>query len=1329
MHNVNAYSRPAQSAGPPSLKVAATAGDLSRLRAPQRSWAARFFGLFTRRPSTPPDVRRLGQSDLVTGPRVGAGAAPAKFAWVASVARGLSTQLLARKVEELSEGKADELQPYLQQQGAEQIKLQLARELKPTCGWFRKSTKAREKAEVVFTAMTKGLATAQQRPEVQAALVRQQRARTVAEQVATLEGHLGALEQSRSPLVERARELNRISQELAQLAGGGDRPLLASLQGRIELQRGVQQRELIEGMGAQVKELAGKPVGEALADAPALQAQLVQSREAAAVMGALPEGQQVQVDKLLERMQGLVDTVEDAGPLLDRYDAIRGIDARNEETQPCKPLADHLRAGSVETYRTTQGKVDQICARAHPEDHEAVLAKLGDGIQDGRGGVAFGLIDDVVQGKPEAVDKIFGFEQWDELVLSLKLGGLDQQQEKELQKAGVDPARQQDIGDAFAARRFSMETTHSREVVNTEINRLLRAHDPARQGDLVGDKGQAPGASTWSIDQLKKLGGGLDKEVDLLLTHWIYLSALDPASQAINDKKVDELLRHFNKGRSTPVDLSAAKEQYRQGHVSSASVKQSKQLICDVADRLAKASALAQASQLHDPSVQARGLVERLKTQLTDGAQAQGKSDQELLAEKVEQCKDEWRAAGGPGYLKLATLTMTRDALFAHLASTGWKLQRDKSGNLPNLASAPDQAPMVDRLVEYGKTTRALQAALVDSSVSAKAKKQIVAKYTGELADLRAQLKGFDVTSRTMGAVDEEPSHSQLTSAGMLGQLEELATLQNVCVNVQGTRQLVDKTPNPRAAELQDMVEGASRVAILEEALDAHARGEPATRAGVMKRLKEFGLTLHDPHPHIRDLVRDVWRKVNAQDFDLAKLTQRFDPLRSGSKGLLRPSLPGAPVTSQTTPKVPAQPDALTGAQKRRLRNMEAVEQRFKSLEPGQSFEVRFGHEGELSVSNPLVIGVSQETQLSARTADAVRVVRTAQGYEVQVTQERSGSLAASVSFLGILTLGGKRSEGTASGFRATCEDPEAAQRLVKALVGQEPMDAATGDKLKFHTLDSRSSDTQATVRARLSIDVTDDLSLASVEGELLKARGEVRTSSRSGLTEVERWNRQHRRIASGSASALGGKFSKEAEMGQDLSVTRSFVRRAGLLREGSGFEVQARVVGGDVRTSLCAVMPHLLKPEASSELAQYVESVESALGAMGSRDSGLQVRLECAMTRRAMNKANDWYRNAQEHLKVAGHRSGIERAAALRSAREALAQADQIARDPASYVFKAFDVVVDSTAKAAKGAGRKSFAEVAGSQATGVAVPGAGEGQGTLDPAYARLLGSGSMA
>ncbi|MEJ7929104.1 hypothetical protein WG922_03870 [Ramlibacter sp. AN1015] len=1007
------------------------------------------------------------------------------------------------------------------------------------------------------------------------------------------------------------------------------------------------------------------------------------------------------------RLQEVVDTLVEGEAALAHYAALTASPDKAGFAAPAA-LAASLRRGTVAEYRVVQRQIDGVCAKVLPDEHDEVVKTIALGILDPKGKPALRLLSDIRAGKAEAVDKIFASPEWDDLALSLKLEALDGEEQAAL---AADKAKAPEaVSDEFAKRRYATTVHHKLRVVNAEINRLI-ALGGTSQAPLVGDAGAAPGASEWAIDQIRALAQGMDKEADLLLINWIYLSALNPATRAIDREKVQRLFTHLKGTRAFLPDLAQAQAQLQQGFSSLDSVARCQQSIAKFAQALQKAQTLSAAGRAENVLVSARGMAATLHEQITKQADVDPASPdfKRLLRERTEAVRSDWMVAAGPTYGRYVRALGDRAACISGLRAKGWNLRLDDLGALLGSKdpTARTQRATLEALVKYLNV-----AGQLDSHNRQAARDGTILKQLAlDEAVALAELNGFDPESLTLQTqTGEEPSRAALRK--LLGQAEEFRGLLKASQDIERL-QPQHAAGSTNASALQSHFEAVVRIAVL---LEASERGDAqfttaSTYAGesavgsVLKKLRDYGFQIADQDPTIRSLVQDALKEL-AKGLSLATVCDRFDPANAKAKGLLRRLLP----ESSQSATGGAQGALATGASpardSRSAANRMVVLQRFHQLrerhapQVGESygFGLGFGTQGELSFTQPVLPGMGVGTQVEARKSDGLNVVRTAAGYEIDVTAARSGAMSAALSFLGgSVTLQGRREEGAGTGFRFACPDDAAAEALVKALIDAAPIEPAQWARIRVERLAMRSHQTSGLARAELQL-TAGPLTLAALEGQLSASRQERLETSKRPFMETERRIRTVSVLAGGSVSVLQGRASKDFEVGRDVTVEREFVRRAGLLQEGCGMSVQARLVNDDLAACLRQVMPHLRERAGQDELDHYVGQVAQATQGMPA-GSVIDIRLECVLVPQARRDANAWLRHARQQLAFAAVRRDPAQQAS--AARAALEQVDRITRDPTSYQVSAVKVLTRSSAEATRGiAAQSAFANVRAQQA-----------------------------
>lgn len=1152
-----------------------------------------------------------------------------------------------------------------------------------------------------------------------------------------LAGRIGLLERRATEpetLLARVRELAgiQVGLEAQGLASAGDERL-GALQTRCQALRKALQAEIGTCLRQERDTFIALPLREAAGRAATHGARVQDLRESMDTLLEWDAAARQGCDTLATSLQDHLDAVAQSGEVLERYDAIQDLDpqAAGATRAPCAPLADYLRQGTVASYREVQQQIDQICVLAGPHEHVDLLAALGAGIVGVKGEVQRSLIQDLVEGKPQAVDTILRGAQWDDVAGALKLAGVDQREQAALAQAGDDPARSAAIAQ-FDKERFATGILHKRRVLNTELNRLVALKDPSQRVDLLGLSGAMAGASEAAIGTIRAVAGDLGQEVDVLLVNWIYCSCLDPATLDIDQPRVRALWKAL-KGESAALPgLGDAEQFLEQGFRSFQSMRDVHKRIDAFSRLLADAEVLAAASHDQDPRVRAMGLVSELHARLTgqEGVDPGDEAFSRLLKQRVEAERQAWTTASGPVASKLLGAVDKRNALQAKLQGQGWHFDLAPNGQLRSTieGTSVSQHEQLRRVAQCLGVVAFIREQ--GAAQTAEGRALVADLVTQEFQPLAAQLRHFDPVGRRFRSTSgDAPELGQMMR--LLGDQPDLEALLQAGDTV--ARLSVPASQGPASTgALEEVAEGVARIAVLQEAI-ANGNADFRVRAAgqqlmpadsVLRRLDAYGLSVADPIPGLARVVAEVPNQMVRQAQDMGSLCKRLDPVNPSAQGVVQARVPGAPSFASGAKGLLARAQAYVKAAevRRRLDNQHAVAQRFSALEAGQSFDIHVGQRGEFTLGYPVAPGVSVSAGVSVGLGNGIRISRTGpQSYEVDVARTKSGALSGALSVLGgALTGSTQRSAEAARGFRIACASRQEAVELVEALVGVRTLDPARWTSGQVQELRTRGRDSRAAIQGKFELSGPADLTLLALEAQLDKSSGAQVEITQSPFIRLERRTQTRAWHASAGGEALGGRLAGETERGAQVSVTRTCARRGGLLRGAPGLAVRAQVVGDDIRGSVLRAMPHL----SGATLDHYVEQVEAAVAAAAEAGQSVDVELECAMTPQGVRKANQHYRLAAELLRAPGQ----ERAVAESQARKALREADFAMREPSHYVIRGVNLVLQSSAESVADGhgGRKETARVGAQERRALPLPASGAGAQTslsIHAGYGALL------
>lgn len=1157
-------------------------------------------------------------------------------------------------------------------------------------------------------------------------------------------------------LHRRMEGLRQIDAERAALPLDASQASVRRLDTAIASLRGQLLGEWQTDLQAQHDHLAQRPLDQALRELPRQQ-QL--SEEIEALHALVQDWQDPTLTACKAQagqLQALIAHVRAMPADLARYEGLKIPGLDGQVKHPCEPLAQYLRGASVANGLAVQRSVTSLLARVHAEDEDDLLADLGGGAVDGQGRFSPGLLQDLVAGQREAVDGILSASPWADLGLALKMEGVDRREAEALAGKGADPKEEAAVRAEFDKVRFTTQTHHSLRIANREINRLLlagRKNGQSAPGDLLGDAGRASGANAWVIQEIRKNAGGLEKSADILLLHWIYLSCLNPATREIDQSKVRELSAQLKGAGKGTVEADQAQGLLKQGYLSSQSIRESEVRIRQMSTQLAAAGGLAKASRDQNIAFTARATAADVVTHITGQPPADESSatlDGAMRAH-VQSALDEWHVAAGKSYAArhqqlLGRIAKQDDAL-GKLGRKGVVLHPVADDRLLTLtvrgvdgaAKAPDH--LLSVLAACQADLWQLEGSPVDENgiqrvkpVTDSATKRAIAERLSQNAQT---LVGFDpVTFSWAPDSTQVPSTADLRNR--LLDLPELDAPLRERRTILALQKAMEGVETTRDDQLQGAVEAALRVAVLLEAVDTGRLDSPLKEtpehfgnplAGVLNRLKGYGLPVVGNDPVLNRLMRSAKESLESESASLAALSKRLAVgTTNPGKGKPKPGLCFAlPPAAGPTPKTRTH-------QTLAATNSQIIEGRFRELAPGRSFDITLAQSGKVEVSQPVAIGVNADSRAEVRVSSRLKVSRQDSGYLFEVTGDVSKLLGGGLSFLaGVVTwdMGVRADRG--EGWRFRCDNEAAAQHLLGAFLGKQALEISKTQGVRLEKLASSRFESSAALGASLSLSASDHLELAKLEGQLLASRGVQVETSRSSYGETERRTASRTRTASGSASLLGGRLSVDAETGSDLAVSWSLHRSGGELRPGSGMRLETQVYGDDVRGGLLRVMPHLAQDK--DLLAHYEAQVAQALAAYPTGSTAtrsVRLQFEADLTRKAVNLANRHYRAAA--AQVAAKAAGRDTAGADAGVAQTLEAVDTLMRDPSSYAVKGLSVSIESSATASKGVAlARRESSVAESQVLTLPPPAtsasAAASPTALPDAFAAVLGGAAAA
>lgn len=1053
-----------------------------------------------------------------------------------------------------------------------------------------------------------------------------------------------------------------------------------------------------------------------------VQAHLDELRQAADTLLEWPAADRSACDAVAVRLQEHLDSVAQSAGVLAHYRGVTDLDpGTGRPAFACASMAAGLRSAKVSQYHATQLQIDAICSHADESEQASLLAALGRGSLNGDDEFAPGLIRDLFEGQPHAVDPILRGAQWDDFATSLRRAAVARREQAALAVAKSDQDRR-DIAERFGKERFALEVMQQRRVLNTEINRLIALKDPLRS-DLLGMSGAMTGASESAIKEIRKFAPELDKQFDVLLVNWIYCSCLDPVHLTINEERVKVLWKELKGDRAQVPELDAARQLLDQGFRSLAAVTDLGKRMQRFSALMADAGALAAASQAQDVTLQAHGLVRELHARVT-GQAGTDPGDPAFAAQlgtQLEAARQAWIQDSGPNANLLLSASRRRNELIQHLQGERWKFDLSPDHHLRSRleGSAASQVKELEQLV------RCL--ALVEHIELAKregAKAKEIGNLVLRLESLAGQLEHFDPVRREVTR-GKGPAPGYAALRALAPYKASIEALLNATATIDALRAaLADRL---QSQPLRAMVEALVRVAVLEEAVaKTHEKTPtPPSSDNILKRLAEFGLSMDDAIPVVSSLLAQVPAKATSMPQSLPELCKRLDPLSPGAKGVLQEVIPGAMVRPKS-PLARLHGQQKADAWRQRLQNLAAVTDRFKRLSEGESFDIHVGQTGEFTIGQPIVPGVTGSAGLRATQTNGIRVsclpgaqpgiVR----YEVDLVRTKSAALTGVLSLLGgSVTASAQRGQRAGEGYRLSCDGRPEALELVESLVSGHPVDP-TQWRGKVSQLRTRGHQTGGTVSAQVNVALPVGGTLLELGAQIAKSQGQASEIENSAqLLQIERFREVRAWAASAQASALGGRLSADKEVGAQVTVERTRARRGGLLRAPPTMTLQSQVVGDDMDASLRRLLPRL-SPE---DMAHYRDQLREAMAA--APGDTVQVEVDCVMTGDAMVQANKQYRFVQEHRHhLRPGITGTTQAPAHELVEQTRAAADSLQQDDRSYVVKSVNVRVQSSAQATKGtiAQYQATAQVdtEGRRALTPSPSGKVEGQLLVEPATA---------
>lgn len=886
-------------------------------------------------------------------------------------------------------------------------------------------------------------------------------------------------------------------------------------------------------------------------------------------------------------------------------------------------LAAILSQLNARAYVEARRDIRQICKAVAERSEAEMFQHLGAFILEKR---SLALLRDIASGDPAQIDAHFNGAHWDDDAYRLKSVRV--------------PA-----GDEKALR--SLDFQHQYRIAANELNRIMQAKvlkdpklrskvpltaftalkpDPAfasfLRKNLSGTSGGVMGEvlKFFMGDKARKAG----PDVDLLIANWARLSLYDPATGQVDKLALHEFLQKMGLDAA---DLQRIERYAAQGFRSMAEVTACTDHLRRFADAISSDGMLHTMEMARSTAFRAQE-ISRVLMQKFSAEDLSAKTSNEInavmkngLASVIQLSKH--------GEVLQGQMQQRADIVKSIQAMQS--MERDiATGDLDWLQdpkAVESRKPYINLALE----AIGMRPNLQGLPLMGKERGDLALALTKKLEGLKGfSLKNFSHTPDSDGDVLLPQLEG---SVGILHALTDLSRKDNA-IKLQKEKLVL-------AQEQRGLIEQALKVAILQEvALTSLEDFTPAKAcANILKNLAGFGI---DSKSRQEPMVSIVGELTNRLMEDERSITQICDAYERD-----------AAIDSKQLAKA-ARALVTTNKQQKVQETLHTVQHAVHGLKRGQSIDIRFGAFGSVKVSVPVALGGGVNLETEMRRHHGLTVACDSQGrYAVEIHQGHQVRQGVSLAAIAdVLSIGADSSQGVRQGHRFTVDSEADCRTLVNALV--------TGDSKALELcVASRVERTAQSSRASgASMNAQIDVSLLTLSGQLRAEQG-IRVDSRvntSGTVEI--YTRQQLAMATATAELAAGRGSAQAVTGQDLSVARTSHKQFGLLKEGCGVVVSAKVFGDDLRKTLGLVLPSGLR----SLAGEYAEKI-------GAVDEGSEMYVALRLDDDVRIEVNKQIRKAQDLLMKASAESRERRAALMAQAQDLLTQADVMTRDCAHYI------------------------------------------------------------
>lgn len=972
----------------------------------------------------------------------------------------------------------------------------------------------------------------------------------------------------------------------------------------------------------------------------------------------------------------------------------------------------------LDRYIDARRSLTRVLARMPEAPRDLLMGRLDDMIRH-EDNVQW--LGQMVGGDFGIIDMVFTGAEWNEDALALK-------------QATVPP------GDMKA--QLNLDAQHNLRMVSQELNAFMasrnvekgRAHLPV---SLFG----AVKADARVIGWLTEYASEEVEARNAQIGAWISLSLHDEKTGEVNKNDVDTLLALLQKQGMDPALL---REHIREGFSNTAEVVECRELMEKVARACQESALLGSLDEKRFPVLQAARVARDLIQEVI------GRPAETATGDAVDAALAEAAERNMPWVRFEQDLVLARRELSDQLSAVSGAAfvieghaSADRRWLADPLALEAAQADhdLVRHILYIDARLEALKAEkgpVADPGEAARRSREM-ADLSKEMAMHRDALAGFSPAHlRREPGSRREPSLTELRAIGV--EMEALTRLPTLHQRVAMLQQLSRPTDDQRKQAGQ-LLERLRQIATLQVGLlsknpDFVANGIAPEREGytgqILKRLEAFGISSRRPSPFIKEAVNQSASILSQDNRSLRQLVDTFDPralrvkatravrsLSGGKRGSFTSAVSAAPAggTGAGTKATPATPAVLaqTEGQRRQREAADSVERQVRELAQGQSFDIRMGVYGTVSVGSPVVPGLSAQTDVRAERQHGIRVSLQDNGaYVVRVQGGGAVRHGVTLSALSdLLTFRGESQLASEKGFDLRFDNREECLSMLRGLITGGEVDPAVWAPAGVQRIERRE------VAGRASLSAGAQLTLASLSAEVAAAVGSTHEVQRTASGEVEIQGRHLQAGATLSASAASG-TEREGRLGVSLAARKELHRQFGMIRPGSQLTLLATVTGGNVASCVESLLPNL--PDADRKALRDAMLV----GLQGQVPEGTEVFVRYRLTPAALREANALLGQASAALTRASLGRGETRQLALDEARTQARAAHAVTQRTSSYAFDGWGQTRSSVDEVSRHRGAyQQFARGQTAQTEqGAAVAEVqGAALGGLSPALAALI------